>query len=200
MTHRLRVVDLEIRRRRAVILRELSLEMDAGRIWWIVGENGIGKSTFLRCLAGRLRPRRGHVIFDERRLIPADTAYYHPAMKPPSGATMADLLVLAEALGIPLEDDILLSWRMVGRQRLERLSTGQAKRVVLALLLRSAAPVLLLDEPFDHLSPAGREGLLDRLRLLARERLVLLSTNLGVPEREPSPQVIDFDRPEVCLP
>jgi ABC-type multidrug transport system ATPase subunit len=199
MTHRLRVVDLEIRRRRTLILREFSLEMHTGRIWWIVGENGIGKSTFLRCLAGRLRPRRGRILFDDRRLIPADTAYYHPAMKPPPGATMADLLAFAKSLESPLEGDVLLSWRLERRQRLERLSTGQAKRLTLALLLRTSAPVLLLDEPFDHLSAAGREGLLDRLRLLARERLVLLSTNLGVPQREPSPQVVDFDYPQPCL-
>jgi ABC-type multidrug transport system ATPase subunit len=193
MTPSLRITRLEVRRGRVPVIDGLSAEIAPGRICWVIGENGIGKSSFLGALTGRVPVHGGRLRLGDRPLRPSDTAGYHPRMAPPPGGTLSDLLGLGAALGVPIAADGLLSWNLRGSQRLERLSTGQAKRSVLALLLRSEAPVLVLDEPFDHLSAAGREGLLDRLRILARRRIVLVGTNLGVSAGDPHPQVIDFD-------
>jgi ABC-type multidrug transport system ATPase subunit len=196
----LRLRRLEVRHRRVRVLQNFSAELDPGGIWWVVGENGAGKSTFLRALVGRVPLSGGEMLLGERPLLASDTAYFHPGIHPPPDVRTADFLAVADALGRSIRRDSLISWEPIGEQRLERLSTGQAKRLLLALLLRSDAPVLALDEPFDHLSESGRNALLDRLRLRATERIVVVSTNQGIPQWEPRTRVIDFDRVEAGMP
>jgi macrolide transport system ATP-binding/permease protein len=122
----------------------------AGRLL-VVGPNGAGKSTLLAVLAGRLAPAAGTVT--HRRglrvgLLAQDVAFPDPARtarqvyhaaSPRSGVALASLGLVA-----PRELD-----RPVGG-----LSTGQRRRLALALLVAEAPDLLLLDEPTNHISLA----------------------------------------------
>ncbi|MEJ2367926.1 MAG: ABC transporter ATP-binding protein, partial [Acidobacteriota bacterium] len=65
------------------------------------------------------------------------------------------------------------------RQRFGEVSTGERKRLLLEALLRLSAPVFLLDEPLEHLSPDGKARLIERLPMLARDAVVVVATNPG---------------------
>lgn len=196
----LSVRELHVKRGRTAVLRRFSAELAPGGIWWVTGENGAGKSTLLRAIAGRVPVRFGELRLGERRLLGSDAAYYHPGISPPPDARVSDFLALAAALGKPIGADGLLSWSPVADQTLGSLSTGQAKRLLLALLLKSDAAVLVLDEPFDHLSESGRLLLLERLCQLAMSRIVVVSTNQPIPPWEPRTRVIDIDRAATVKP
>jgi ABC-2 type transport system ATP-binding protein len=149
---------------RAAVLRDVDLELTEGDRVTVVGANGSGKSTLLRTTAGLSLPVAGQVV--DR---PATVAYLPDRVEPPPrltgrswlhlvlatrGATATDreLDELSAELGVsPGLDD------PVGT-----LSRGNLVKVGLVQVLLSGAGLLVLDEPYAALDPAGAEAL-DRL-------------------------------------
>lgn len=72
-------------------------------------------------------------------------------------------------------------------RRLDRLSTGEAKRVLLDALLRRPARFVILDEPYSHLSASARDRLTDLLVERARRGIVIVATNQPYPARASGP-------------
>jgi ABC-type transport system involved in cytochrome bd biosynthesis fused ATPase/permease subunit len=96
----------------------------------------------------------------------------------PGSATTTDFARLARRLGWPGPSRGAGLWPAVGRRPARRLSTGERKRLLLDVLLMESGP-LLLDEPFEHLSPDAKETLSNGLRNRARGHVVVVATNQG---------------------
>jgi ABC-type transport system involved in cytochrome c biogenesis ATPase subunit len=174
-----------------VILSDFTWKHRPGEVAWVVGENGAGKSSFLRILAGRNRPTAGIVEWSGRRCQPHDLIYYHPTMGLPDQMTAGDWQrfvrrVVPAATRYPVEPGILPATILPGK-RVERLSTGEAKRLALSALLRRDAPFLILDEPFEHLSRAAKELLAAHLIRRAEARVVVIATNQEIPGNAAGP-------------
>ncbi|MET8572750.1 ribosomal protection-like ABC-F family protein [Streptomyces sp. NPDC004783] len=143
-------------------LAPTDLTVKAGDRLLITGDNGTGKSTLLRVLAGRLTPDGGQVTRRGR--------IGHLPQEPGPGRP-GETLLQAYARGFPgtVEDHTarLLSLGLFTEDRLTarvtELSTGQRQRLSLARLLSRPCDVLLLDEPTNHLSPAVIEDLEEAL-------------------------------------
>jgi ATPase subunit of ABC transporter with duplicated ATPase domains len=166
----------------------------------LIGRNGVGKSTLLHLIAGRLKPQAGSVTVSGTMTMFDQTVQVDPA------ATVADLFGMRTQLALmraasagqatvgELADiDWTLEPRMeaaLARMRLEAmpqtslhtLSGGQRTRAGLAALLFSDADFLLLDEPTNNLDRDGRKGALvvshDRELLGLMDEIVEL-TSLG---------------------
>ncbi|MFG1818971.1 ABC-F family ATP-binding cassette domain-containing protein [Kribbella sp. NPDC049174] len=125
-------------------LQPISFEVN-GRLL-LTGPNGVGKSTLLDVLAGRLDPDSGYV---ERRgrigYLPQESTEARP------DHTLREALNGAADLGLFRADQL--------QTRVRALSTGQRRRLALARLLSTPYDVLLLDEPTNHLSLALVEEL-----------------------------------------
>jgi macrolide transport system ATP-binding/permease protein len=140
------------------------LDLPAACRLLVVGPNGAGKSTLLAVLAGRLAPAAGTVTHRPGLRVgllaqevafpdPARTArQVYQAAAPGAGMMLASLGLLA-----PRELD-----RPVGA-----LSTGQRRRLALALLVAGEPDLLLLDEPTNHISLALAEELEQAMRTAA---------------------------------
>ncbi|MFK0118035.1 ribosomal protection-like ABC-F family protein [Streptomyces sp. NPDC090994] len=177
-------------------LAPVDLTVEAGGRLLITGDNGTGKSTLLRLLAGRLTPDAG-------RLNRRGRAGHLP-QEPVSGRPGTTLLeTYARGLpGTPEEHtERLLALGLFSPDRLTArvtdLSTGQRQRLALARLLSRPCDILLLDEPTNHLSPALAEELEEALYTYPGT-LVLVSHDrrlrerwrgghLTLPARHPSP-------------
>jgi ABC-2 type transport system ATP-binding protein len=164
------------------VLRHLTLRVERGEIYAVLGGNGAGKSTLVGTLLGLIAPAEGHLLVmghDVR--LAADRARCQLAYVPESVAlyehldaienlqyllTLAGTADLSSAtieqalsdVGLPQE-----AWR----RRLAGYSKGMRQKVAIALAVARKTPVLLLDEPTSGLDPkatAEFNRLLHRLR------------------------------------
>lgn len=146
--------DISIERGGNPLISNLTLELSGPKLLWVVGGNGIGKTSLLRTCAGISRPENGDVNWEIGGMnmsapeavafLPADS-YAKPGLKAREDAyfwnaslTEADLSGHAETLT-------------------QNLSTGQAKRLSFAKLLAKHKPIWILDEPLAGLDTDGRE-------------------------------------------
>ena len=191
----LEVADLACQRGDRLLFSGLSFSLEAGTLLHVRGHNGSGKTTLLRTLCGLLTPDAGDIFWNGeqvRRLgedFHRDTLYFGHLNGIKGDLTAIENLRVAAILdGDQVsEDDILDALEEMGLAGFEDLPTkvlsqGQKKRVALARLLLSRAPLWILDEPFTALDVDA----VDRLQLLiaehvAQEGLVILTTHQEVP-------------------
>ncbi len=180
--------DLHVRLGRADVLRGVTLALGPG--WTaLVGPNGAGKSTLLRALAGLQPLAGGRVRLHGRALhalLPANRAR-QLAWLAQQGDVTGELTVRETVelgriarlglLGTPgPADDAAVAHAMAltecsawAGRRLHELSGGERQRVLLARVLATEAPLLLLDEPTTHLDAPHQRALARLFRRLAHD-------------------------------
>ena len=207
----LQVLKLECRRGDRLLFSGLEFAVAAGSLLHVRGRNGSGKTTLLRTLCGLFSPDQGEVRWrgtpirtlaeDFRR----ELLYLGHLNGIKGDLTAIENLRLAAALdGDRVESPAL--WEATARIGLagfedlptRMLSQGQKKRVALARLILSRAPLWVLDEPFTALD-------LDALDLLqgliaahvAAGGLAVLTTHQAVPLTSGEARHLDLGRPGV---
>jgi energy-coupling factor transport system ATP-binding protein len=167
-----------------IAVREVDLELRAGEVTALMGRNGSGKSSLLWALQGSGRRQAGTVEVDGRdpkRLSPREArSLVGLVPQTPSDLlylnTVADELAQADGEAAEVESAparALLDRLAPGiedRAHPRDLSEGQRLSLVLAIQLRAAPRVLLLDEPTRGLDYEAKRALREILHLLAAER------------------------------
>lgn len=138
-------------------LRPTSVSISRGEKWLITGPNGSGKSTLLSVLSGALEPSSGHVARspNDRVGLLAQQNNLADPMDHDLGRTAIE--VYSENVGVELAQRVPLSrFGLIAERDQNRsvgdLSTGQQRRLALAVLLAEPPEILLLDEPTNHFS------------------------------------------------
>ena len=189
------------------LFRKLDIAIEAGEKVAIIGPNGIGKTTLLRCLVGDLKPDAGRVKWTEKARL-GYCAQEHTA-------DFADDLPLTEWMG---------QWRREGdddqkvRATLGRLlfsgdepnksvkviSGGEEQRMIFGRLMLQKPNVLLMDEPTNHLDMESIESLNDALEryrgtliVVSHDREFVSSLATRIVEMKPGPAagpaaIVDF--------
>ena len=168
------------------ILDAVDLDLYPGQIAALVGDNGIGKTTLLRILAGIISPDRGSVTIDGLD-VRRDRGGYHRKV----GFLAAGSAGLYARYSVRRHLDYWACLAFVPRrarramvasalerfdlgaiadQRADRLSMGQRQRLRLAMVFLHEPRLVLLDEPRNSLDPSGLEVLSDALAELRRRR------------------------------
>jgi len=184
-------------------LKNVSFTIDAGQTIALVGENGSGKTTIARLIAGLYRPTSGRITWDGVDILTLDPVsvadrvvmvHQQPIRWPrsardnvrlgrhtrvdPSGDALMDAAQQARALevieGLPQGWETLLSREFKGGQD---LSAGQWQRLAVARGLYRDAPVVIWDEPTAPLDAKAEYAVYESLRKLASNRTVILITH-----------------------
>ncbi len=175
---------------RKEVLRGLSLEARPGEITMLVGENGAGKSTTMKLLAGLAAPGGGSASIAGHDLLQAKLRAQQALSYLPQNPDFHPRLTCSGVLGFYLRLRSLQKPRMeraleqvgltsFGRERIGTLSGGMRQRLGIALLLLPDTPVLLLDEPGLSLDPGWRQRLQEILQEeAARGKTILMATHL----------------------
>lgn len=175
----------------------LDMQVPKGEIYGFIGQNGAGKSTTFKLLAGLARPTGGQAeLFDQplgsaiarRRigLLIEDAGVY------PGLTAQENCMLKALALGLPAaEKTVAQTLAQVGlpdadKKKAKHFSMGQRRRLGLALALLGSPDLLLLDEPTNGLDPEGIRDIRALLLQLRQERgvtIVISSHILGELEK-----------------
>ena len=182
----LAVRDLDVFIDGSHVLRRVALDVAAGEAVCLVGRNGSGKSTTLRTIMGYRRPAAGTITFNGE-LIGGQPTHAIAArglgFSPEDSGIFADLSV-AENIeiatwtrpgGRPAAERIALAYEIFPRLRgyADRggtaISGGERKMLSIARALALDPVLLLLDEPFEGLSPAIIPAIGDAIAAIARQ-------------------------------
>lgn len=203
---------LSCRRGGRRLFAKLDLTLRCGQVLWLRGDNGRGKTSLLRLLAGLVEPEHGDVLWFGQPARKAAAAAVQPLYVAHANALKDDLTVrevltfLAElSAHAPAPDEATVT-RALARVGMERvhdrlvrtLSQGQRRRVALArLAMPTRARIWLLDEPYDALDQGSIAALNGILREhVQRGGAIVLTSHQMLGEQ--APDVDEFwlhDRP-----
>ena len=180
-------------------LRDVSLEVETGEIFGLIGRNGAGKTTLTKIVATLVQPTTGKVAVrgydsvtdDEhvRREIGLATAeersFYWRLTSEQNLMFFARLHGLSDRVAKQRLVDLFAKLELdeLARRRFGELSTGNKQRLAVARAMLTNPPVLLLDEPTRSLDPMAAARMREMIRLLAQQdppvTIFLTSHNLG---------------------
>lgn len=163
----LRITDLVAGYGDSLVLRGVSLHIDAGEIVTLLGANGSGKSTILNTISGFVRPRQGAIEFDRQALagLPPHKAFLRGVVQVSQSRdlfgdfTVEENLNLGcivrgeQAMGLARVYDYFPRLAERRAQRVSTMSGGEQQMVAIGRALMSQPRLLLLDEPSGGLSP-----------------------------------------------
>jgi iron complex transport system ATP-binding protein len=180
------VQDIQGRR----VLDGITCHFRAGRLYGIIGPNGVGKSTLLHLLSGVEKPKHGDIILDRqsvwaypRKQLARKLAVLQQGGLPPAGFSVREVVGMGRYpyqswLGGESGDSEAIidaalesmGLKQLAERKLDQLSGGERQRVALAKLMAQQPSILLLDEPTTYLDIGYQVQLLDTVRAWQRER------------------------------
>lgn len=168
------------------VLRDVSIEIRRGEFWFLLGPNGVGKTTFLKTVLAELRPVTGEISL-HGEFAGRDAIGFVPQrcdINPTLPTTVREFVLLG-LVGVragAAERDERLSWALdkvalggMADKDYWSLSGGQRQRALVARALARRPRLLIVDEPTSGLDLSAGYGFLKSLVLLNRtERLTVL--------------------------
>jgi len=193
------IKDLTVSFGSKIVLEDISLQVDVGEFWGIIGPNGGGKTTLLRSILGLVKPQRGSVeVF---------------GLSPREAVRRRWIAYLPQRIEneLPFSSYDLLSFVCDSRQKIEellefvemrekafipfkKLSGGEKQRTLIAMNLAVEPRLLLLDEPSTGVDIVAQDVFYDILKRLKSEKritIIMVSHDVGV--------VVNFVDKIACL-
>ena len=163
------------------ILRDVSLQATRGKVSVILGRNGVGKTTLLKCLMGLVPIKTGSIEFDGRaieRATPNERAragmgYVPQGREIFSRLTVEDNLrmgLASKPAGTPIPAELFELFPVLKQMRQRRggdLSGGQQQQLAIARALAAGPKLLILDEPTEGIQPSIIKDIGRVIRMLA---------------------------------
>ena len=172
-----------------VALDRCSLTVDQGEVFGLLGPNGAGKTTLLRTMLGYLKPTSGsaeiagHDVASESVSVRRHVAYLPGDARLPRhmrGRGVLKFFAQLHPLGSEQRAlDIAQQVELDLNRRVGYMSTGMRQKLALCIVLSTAAPIVILDEPTANLDPSIRRMILQHIEAIRDEgRTVIFSSHV----------------------
>lgn len=149
-------------------VNDMTLTIQEGNVFGLLGTNGAGKSTLLRMVCGILKPDSGEILIDgipvwdnveakSKFFFVSDEQYYFP------NSTPRDLVSFYKKHYTDFDEDrfyrFLSRFALDPKRKIQTFSKGMKKQLSMLLGICTNVPYLICDETFDGLDPVMRQGL-----------------------------------------
>ncbi len=176
------------------VFEHLSFQVSSGQVFCLLGPNGTGKSTLIKCLSGLLRPQQGTILLDGDDLsslkpssIAKKVGYVPQSQFSVFPFLVRDVVVMGRAahlnnISSPKQRDYDIAdeaIRTVGIAHIaerpcNNISGGEWQLVLIARALTQQPQILLLDEPTSHLDMGNQMRILEVISGLSRAGLTII--------------------------
>jgi lipopolysaccharide export system ATP-binding protein len=186
----LKLVNLSIKFEKKIILDNLSLDLNPGQIFGLLGPNGVGKSTIFNLIIGLIKPDLGKIIIENNDItnypvyvrakkfkigfVPQNGGYFHGLNVYQNLKAIAEIYIEDKKYQEEKINTLIAKFELENVRDIKTslLSGGQKKKLVISMALISNPKILLLDEPF---------AALDVMTIKMLQKIIIdLQTNSGI--------------------
>jgi len=170
-----------------LLFRELSMKLEPGNIYGLLGQNGAGKTSLLKLITGLLKPRQGScsvLEFEAEERVPHMLAeeYIIPEEFQLPGIKISEYVKINGAFYPRFDhgqfDDLMTEFKLDKNEKLSKLSYGKKKKVLLSFGLATRSKLLILDEPTNGLDiPSKSQFRRILASSLTEDRIFIISTH-----------------------
>ena len=170
------------------VLDNVSAACNKSQCIALIGPNGSGKTTFIKCLLGMVVPDSGFITFNEKNIIHdwqyrANIGYMPQIGRYPDNMTIAQVLDMLKDIrkskGTQTDEDLINEFNLatVMNKRMSTLSGGTRQKVSASLAFLFNPDVLILDEPTAGLDPLSAEILKEKITTEKKKGKLILITS-----------------------
>lgn len=169
----IKVEEVSLTLQKTVILKNITVQFEAGKIHGLIGRNGSGKTMLMKCLCGFVKPTKG-VIRVRNKIVGKDMDFPEnmgmiietPGFIPYYSG-IKNLMLLASLNKKISKSEVAATMKKVGlsptmKKRVEKYSLGMKQRLGIAQAIMENPDILILDEPMNGLD---KEGVADMRKL-----------------------------------
>jgi len=172
------------------VLDNISATCNRSQCIALIGPNGSGKTTFIKCLLGMVVPDSGFITFNDKNIIHdwqyrANIGYMPQIGRYPDNMTIAQVLDMMKDIrkskDQQLDEDLIneFNLNMLMNKRMSTLSGGTRQKVSASLAFLFNPDVLILDEPTAGLDPVAAEILKEKITAEKKKgKLILITSHI----------------------
>ena len=205
----IRIENLAFSYGQAPVIKNITMTLEEGRIYGLLGENGVGKTTLLTLLAGLKKPQAGTIVSDG--MVPYDrkpdflaAQYYLPDEVAPVAMTAEQY---AKSVGCfwPRFDfnkfrELMQLFETDASKRMDKMSAGQLKKTYISFPLACNVRHLLMDEPTNGLDIPSKTQFRSAItRYTAEDSVIVISTHQVRDLENIIDPIVILDRQDVLL-
>ncbi|HER2431118.1 TPA: lantibiotic protection ABC transporter ATP-binding protein [Streptococcus pyogenes] len=182
------------------ILNNVNMNIPKGKVYALIGPNGVGKSTIMKILTGLVSKTSGSIIFEGREWSRRDLRKIGSIIEEPplykNLSAYDNMKVVTTMLGVS-ESTILPLLNKVGlgnidKRPVKQFSLGMKQRLGIAISLINSPKLLILDEPTNGLDPIGIQELREIIESFKSEGMTIMISSHILSEVEHLADFIGF--------
>ena len=175
---------------RRLVFKDISLQMNSGKIYGISGRNGSGKSTLAKIIAGLISPSRGKInhSFNSKEIDPDSLHSFLGFVSPylflyDEFTAEENLYHFAKIRGIninqPKAEELFELFNLSDRKSdlLKGYSSGMKQRMKFIFAMQHSPKIMIFDEPTSNLDNAGKDSVYNLIKEEGRDNLVIIASN-----------------------
>lgn len=172
-------------------VKEISLQIDKGRIYALLGPNGSGKTTFMKMAAGLVKPTSGTITYEGLPIgvqskakvayMPTEPFFYSYMTAKDVGKYYNDFF---KDFNFKRYEELLGRMDLELSEKAKTLSSGNAAKLKIAVTLARKAELYMLDEPLNGIDIIARDRIITTILEAATEDTTLLVSSHLVDELE----------------
>ena len=171
------------------VLNDINLHLSKGQCIALIGPNGCGKTTLIKCILGMVLPNKGEILFQQKSIF-KDIAYrskigYMPQIgRYPENMSIGQIINMVKAIrnsNEALDTDLFEQFEIekLLHKNMNTLSGGTTQKVSATLAFLFNPDVLILDEPTAGLDPLASEILKEKIiKERSKGKLILITSHL----------------------